>query len=344
MSSPNTNSYSTTPHAFLLSNEDVANQLNTNLDRGLTASQVQSIQAAHPPNELNTGGSISWYKILLKQISNAMILVLVFAMSLSFGVGDYIEGGVLLAVIILNVFIGFFQEFRAEQKMDSLRLLSSPSASVLRDGKVDVVPSAQVVPGDIVLLKMGDTVPADLRIFEAMNLTCEEKNLTGEAEPVEKVTSNDILQPGTGQRAENERQVGFADRINMAYSTTTVIKGRGRGVVVFTGMDTEVGKIAASTTKKERKAGRSMSAKKYGKAQPLKGGARRVYDFVGKFLGLTEGTPLQRKLSKVAYILFGCAILLAVIVFGVNRFKVTDEVAIYAISTGIAIIPESLIA
>ncbi|KAM3074269.1 potassium/sodium eff [Clarireedia jacksonii] len=344
MASPITKPYSTNPHAFLLSNEDVASQLNTNLDRGLTASQARAIQAAHPPNELNTGGSISWYKILLKQISNAMILVLVFAMSLSFGVGDYIEGGVLLAVIILNVLIGFFQEFRAEQKMDSLRLLSSPSASVLRDGKVDVVPSAQVVPGDIVLLKMGDTVPADLRIFEAMNLTCEEKNLTGESEPVEKITSNDIPQPGTNKRAENEAQVGFADRINMAYSTTTVIKGRGRGIVVFTGMDTEVGKIAASTTKKERKAGRSMNYKKYGKAQPVKGGARRLYDFVGKFLGLTEGTPLQRKLSKVAYILFGCAILLAIIVFGVNRFKVTDEVAIYAISTGIAIIPESLIA
>jgi Na+-exporting ATPase len=109
-------------------------------------------------------------------------------------------------------------------------------------------------------------------------------------------------------------------------------------------METEVGKIAASTSKKQRKAGRSMNYKKYGKAQPVKGLARRTYDVIGKFLGLTEGTPLQRKLSKVAYILFGCAILLAIIVFGVNRFHVTDEVAIYAISTGIAIIPESLIA
>ncbi|PQE05204.1 calcium-transporting ATPase 3 protein [Rutstroemia sp. NJR-2017a BBW] len=344
MTSTYTNTYSTTAHPFLLTKEDVANQLKTNLDKGLTTSQVQSIQAEHPPNELNSGGSISWYKILLKQISNAMILVLVFAMSLSFGVGDYIEGGVLLAVIILNVLIGFFQEFRAEQKMDSLRLLSSPSASVLRDGKVDVIPSAQVVPGDIVLLKMGDTVPADLRMFEAMNLTCAEKNLTGEAEPVEKVTTNDIVEHGTEKRAENEGQVGIADRINMVYSTTTVIKGRGRGIVVHTGMDTEVGKIAASTTKKVRKDGRSMNIAKYGIAQFPKGGARRTYDFAGKFLGLTEGTPLQRKLSKVAYILFGCAILLALIVFGVNRFKVTDEVAIYAISTGIAIIPESLIA
>ncbi|RAL64013.1 hypothetical protein DID88_003201 [Monilinia fructigena] len=344
MSSLDKPSYTTIPHAFLLTPQDAASQLSTNLETGLTARQVQFIQASHPPNELNTGGSISWYKILIKQISNAMILVLVFAMALSFGVGDYIEGGVLVAVIVLNVMIGFFQEFSAEKKMDSLRALSSPSASVLRDGSVIVIPSPEVVPGDIVLLKMGDTVPADLRMFEAMHLTCEEKSLTGESEPVEKITSNEIFVPGTEERATSEQQVGIADRNNMAYSTTTVIKGRGRGIVVFTGMQTEVGKIAASTTKKQRKEGRSMNYKKYGKSQPVKGAARRTYDFVGKFLGLTEGTPLQRKLSKVAYILFGCAILLAIVVFGVNRFNVTDEVAIYAISTGIAIIPESLIA
>lgn len=194
------------------------------------------------------------------------------------------------------------------------------------------------------ILKTGDTVPADLRMFEVMNLHCDEKSLTGEAEPVEKIVEAEIMVPGTDQLAENEGEVGIGDRFNIAYSTTTVTKGRGRGIVVFTGMQTEVGKIAASTTKKTRKPGRSMNAKKYGKTQPVKGLARRTYDFVGKFLGLTEGTPLQRKLSKTAYFLFGCAILLAIIVFGVNKFNVTGEVAIYAISTGIAIIPESLIA
>jgi magnesium-transporting ATPase (P-type) len=205
--------------------------------------------------------------------------------------------------------------------------------------------SAEVVPGDVIILKTGDTVPADVRVFEAMNLNCDEKSLTGEAEPVEKIIGNNIMVPGSKKKlAETEREVGIGDRFNIAYATTTVTKGRGRGVVIFTGMETEVGKIAASTTKKNRKPGRSMNYKKYGRTQPVKGGARRTYDVVGKFLGLTEGTPLQRKLSKVAYILFGCAVLLAIIVFGVNRFNVTDEVAIYAISTGIAIIPESLIA
>jgi magnesium-transporting ATPase (P-type) len=203
--------------------------------------------------------------------------------------------------------------------------------------------SAEVVPGDIVLLKTGDTVPADLRIFEAMNLNCDEKSLTGEAEPVEKITDNNII--GTDNRlATSEGEVGVGDRLNLAYATTTVTKGRGRGIVTFTGMDTEVGIIAADTTKKSRKAGRSMNYKKYGATQPVKGLAKRLYDFLRMILGLTEGTPLQRKLSKVAYVLFGCALVLAVIVFGVNHFNVTSEVAIYAISTGIAIIPESLTA
>jgi Na+-exporting ATPase len=180
-------------------------------------------------------------------------------------------------------------------------------------------------------------------MFETMNLNCEEKSLTGEAEPVEKIIENNIAAEDNTP-ATDPGQVGIGDRVNMAYATTTVTKGRGRGIVTFTGMDTEVGKIAASTTKKTRKPGRSMNYKKYGVAAPVKGVGLRLFDGVGKFLGLTEGTPLQRKLSKLAYILFGCAIFLAIIVFGVNRFNVTGEVAIYAISTGIAIIPESLIA
>ncbi|KAH8801718.1 P-type ATPase-like protein [Xylogone sp. PMI_703] len=332
-------------HPFLLSVEDAAQQYGTNLETGLTTRKVRELQEKYPKNELQGGGGIPWYKIFLKQLINAMGLVLFFAMALSFGVGDNIEGGVLAAVICLNVTIGFYQEYSAEKKMDSLRALSSPSAAVLRDGRVSVIPSPQVVPGDIVILKPGDTVPADLRLFEVMNLNCDEKSLTGEAEPVEKRSENNITVPGHDDKlATDETEVGIADRFNMAYSTTVVTKGRGRGIVTATGMKTEVGKIAASTNRRPRKAGRSMNYKKYGKTQPIKGLVRRIYDVAGKFLGLTEGTPLQRKLARLAYLLFGVAILLAIIVFGVNRFNVTDEVAIYAISTGIAIIPESLIA
>ena len=143
-------------HPFLLPIDDVAKQLGTNIETGLTGSKVNELQKQCPPNELVGGGGIAWHKILTKQLTNAMILVshssfqriatltsgkvLVFAMALSFGVGDHIEGGVLAAVIALNVSIGFFQEFKAEKKMDSLRALSSPSAAVLRDGRVDVIP------------------------------------------------------------------------------------------------------------------------------------------------------------------------------------------------------------
>ena len=266
-------------------------------------------------------------------------------MAVSFGVSDYIEGGVLAFVIVLNVSIGFFQEYGAEKKMDALRALSAPSASVVRDGKVTVIPNAEVVPGDIIVLKMGDTVPADLRLFEAMNLNCDEQSLTGEAIPVEKsIMAEDIMVPGTERAAQTADEVGIGDRVNIAHATTVVRKGRGRGIVIATGMATEVGKIAASASKKPRKAGRSMNWKKYGKRQPIIGAAKRTYDFFGKFLGLTEGTPLQKKLSKLAYFLFFCALLLAVVVFAVNNFNVSNEVVIYAISTGIAIIPESLVA
>ncbi|KAI3332278.1 potassium/sodium efflux P-type ATPase [Xylariaceae sp. AK1471] len=320
-------------HPFLLSVEDVASSLDTDLDRGLSSAQVTQLQQKYPPNELDVGGAIPWYKIFIKQLLNAMILVLFLAMALSFAVGDYVEGGVLVAVIILNVSIGFFQEYGAEKKMDALRALSSPSAMVLRDGRTEVIANAEVVPGDIVILKMGDTVPADIRLFEAMNLAADEQSLTGESMAVEKVVD----------RLE-DIELGIGDRINIAYGTTTVQKGRGRGIVISTGMETEVGKIAASTAKKRRKAGRSMNYKKYGKKQPVIGLAKRIYDFVGAFLGLTEGTPLQIKLSKLAYILFGCALLLALIVFAVNKFSGSQEVVIYAISTGIAIIPESLVA
>lgn len=248
-------------------------------------------------------------------------------MALSFGVSDYVEGGVITAVIVVNVLIGFHQEFKAEKKMDALRSLSSPSASVVRNGQVATVPSGEVVPGDIVQIKTGDTVPADIRLFEEMNLECDEKILTGEAVPVDKdvefTTSNN-----------DENATGVGDRLNMAYSSSNVTKGRGRGIIVFTGMFTEIGKIAQSMQGKKRKPGRSMSYKKYGRLQPVKGVSLRIWDGIGKFLGLTVGTPLQIKLSKLAYTLFGCALILAVIVFGVNKFNVTNEVAIYAISTG----------
>jgi Na+-exporting ATPase len=126
-------------HPFLLTAEETAQALGTDLDKGLTSDQVAELQTKYPKNELDVGGSVPAYKIFTKQLLNAMIIVLVFAMALSFGIKDYIEGGVLVFVIVANVTIGFWQEYRAEKRMDALRALSSPSAMVLRDGKTGVI-------------------------------------------------------------------------------------------------------------------------------------------------------------------------------------------------------------
>lgn len=317
-------------HPFQLTSEEVLKHLQTDADSGLAPAKAKELQSKYGANKLSGEGGVKWYSVLLKQVSNAMILVslivcllilngtntckvLIFAMALSYGVTDWVEGGVITAVIFLNISIGFYQEYNAEKKMDSLRALSSPSANVLRGGHVDTIPSAEVVPGDIVIIKTGDTVPADLRLFEAMNLECDEKILTGEAMPVAKVPDMDFSK-------DDELQTGIGDRLNMAYSSSTVTKGRGRGVVAFTGMQTEIGRIAESMSGKgTRKPNRSLSSKKHGPMQPVKGVALRTWDGVGKFLGLTEGTPLQIKLSKLAYLLFAFAILLAIIVFGANK-------------------------
>lgn len=223
--------------------------------------------------------------------------------------------------------------------MDALRSLSSPSAAVIRNGEVVTIPSTEVVPGDVVLVKTGDTVPADLRLVDGMNLECDEKILTGEALPVAKDAAFDhkSLLVEASSAANAETHIGVGDRLNMVYSSSTVTKGRGKGIVVYTGMYTEIGKIASSMQGKKRPTGtknRSMSIKKYGPVQAFRGGFLRSWDALGRFLGLTTGTPLQRKLSKLAYNLFGLAVLFAIIVFGVNKFHVTNEVAIYAISTG----------
>lgn len=221
-------------HPFLLDLHELYEQHNINKDVGLSNRQAQEAQQKYGPNKLQGEGGVQWYSVLIKQISNAMILVLVLAMALSYGVTDYIEGGVITAVIFLNVLIGFYQEFKAEQKMDSLRALSSPSAAVLRDGTIDTIPSAQVVPGDIVQVKTGDTIPADLRLFEAMNLECDEKILTGEAVPVAKDAKFDASDM-------DELSTGVGDRLNMLYSSATVTKGRGKGIVVFTGVSHPLG-------------------------------------------------------------------------------------------------------
>ena len=238
----------------------------------------------------------------------------------------------------MNISIGFFQEYKAEKTMDSLRKLSSPTGSVLRSSEMESVPSITIVPGDIVTLKTGDVVPADIRLFESMNFETDEALLTGESLPVAKSAA-----------ATYDQDIGVGDRLNMAYSSSTVTRGRARGIVVTTGMSTEIGNIAetlraANNRKVRRLSEHRNEQNKVSVKERIKFTAFWLRDWIGIILGLTTGTPLQRKLSKLAYVLLVVAVFLAIIVFGANKFNVTHEVSIYAISLGIAIIPESLIA
>lgn len=195
------------------------------------------------------------------------------AMVVSFAIKSWIEGGVVAAVIGLNIVIGFMQEFKAEKTMDSLKSLSSPTANAVRDGKTVNVPTVEIVPGDMVEIKtgesrrtaikfttanntLGDTVPADVRLIEAVNFETDEALLTGESLPVRKDAD-----------AVFDEDTGPGDRLNVAYSSSVVTKGRARGIVYATGMFTEIGSIAAALRKKDSKV-RPVKRKPDGSARP----------------------------------------------------------------------------
>lgn len=255
-------------------------------------------------------------------------------MAVSFGIGSYIEGGVVAGIIFLNIVIGFMQEYTAEKTMDSLRSLSSPTSSVIRGGDGIVVPTINVVPGDMVELKTGDTIPADIRLHEVMNFETDEALLTGESLPVQKDAG-----------ATFPEDTGPGDRLNVAYSSSTVTKGRAKGVVFATGMYTEIGTIAAAlrgqnSRVREPKVSKDGKVKIHRKAQAY---GLTAGDFIGAFLGVNVGTPLQRKLSQLAIGLFGIAVVFAIVVLAANKFSNNQEVIIYAVATGLSMIPASLI-
>lgn len=178
------------------------------------------------------------------------------AMVVSFAINSIVEGAVVTAVIALNIAIGFWQELNAEKTMDSLRSLSSPTTRAVRAGEGITVPTLEIVLGDIVEIKTGDTIPADLRIIEAVNLETDEALLTGESLPVRKVPGITLAE-----------DTGPGDRINVAYSSSTVTKGRGRGVVFATGLHTEIGSIAAALRDTKSKT-RAVKRDDEGNARP----------------------------------------------------------------------------
>lgn len=255
-------------------------------------------------------------------------------MAASFGIKSWIEGGVITAVIVLNIVVGFFQEFKAAKTMDSLRSLSSPTAQAVRNGNNITVPTAEIVPGDLVELKTGDTIPADIRLVEAVNFETNEALLTGESLPVRKETATTY-----------PADIGPGDRLNVAYSSSTVTKGRAHGIVFATGMFTEIGQIAAALRGKSSRR-REPKRREDGTAHLgrwMQAWTLTASDAVGRFLGVNVGTPLQKKLAKLALLLLGIAVVCAIIVLGANEFNPAQEVVIYAVATGLSMIPASLI-
>jgi Na+-exporting ATPase len=293
---------------------------------GLTTAEVESRLQLYGPNKVKGAEGLSLWKILLRQISNSLTFVLIIVMALSFGIDDYIEGAVITAVICLNIIVGFWQDYQAEKTIESLKKLTAPEATITRNGVSDIkVKAIDLVPGDIVQLSVGGIVPADLRLIDGINAFTNEAFLTGESIPVEK----------TPEKKFDDPDMGTGDRTNLAFSGSEMTSGRCRGIVVATGMETEVGKIAVMLRqKKDHKEHEDSLLMKV---------CRRFVSGVKTILGLV-GTPLQITLSKFALLLFGLAILLAIIVFSAAKWQVGGEVLIYGICVAVAVIPESLIA
>jgi Ca2+-transporting ATPase len=306
--------------------EDVERLFNTNVLQGLTPERAEDLLKNYGENTLGDDQKISLTSIVIHQTFNAMILVLIIAMAIAFGIKDWISGGVIAFVVFINVAIGSYQEFKASKTMNSLKSLSSPTARAYRNGELVTIQSKYVVPGDIVQVKVGDTVPADFRIIDCLNFETDEALLTGESLPV--VKDYTIIYDSV---------VGVGDRLNMAFSSSVVTKGRATGIVVKTGLHTEIGEIAQSLRNSKR------SLKGNDEASTLQGLWNLTKDAVGAFLGTTVGTPLHRKLSKLAILLFFIALIFAIIVMATQEFKVDNQVAIYAICVALSMIPSSLV-
>jgi len=213
---------------------DVAAALDTDPARGLTPDEAASRLLRFGRNELIEHGKKPPWRLLLEQFTNAMIIVLLVASVITALLGDYKDTVVILAIVILNGIVGFVQEYRAEQALDALKRMASPTARVVRDGETVLVPAPEVVPGDLVRLDAGDIVTADMRLLEARALRINEAALTGESEPAEKSTEP-LPEVPDGV---------LADRRNVAFNGTAVVYGRGLGIVVTTGMSTALGRVA----------------------------------------------------------------------------------------------------
>jgi Ca2+-transporting ATPase len=264
---------------------------------GLSAGEAQERLSQYGYNRLEKKPGKSPLFIFFEQFANILILILIIASVISAFIGDLTDTIVILAIVLLNAVIGFFQEYRAERALSALKKLEIPAATIIRDGRHHQLPATDIVPGDIVVLTAGEIVPADIRLVESPNLMMDESPLTGESTPVEKSTDKISM------------EASLADRRNMAFKGTVITYGRGVGVVVATGMSTELGRIANLLQETEK----------------IK-------------------TPLQVKLDVMGKRLVAAALLLCLIIFiaGILRGESLQLMSLTAISLAVAAIPESL--
>ncbi|KAG8676797.1 hypothetical protein FPOAC1_002805 [Fusarium poae] len=320
--------------AHALPADTVVRELSTNPTTGLTASEASQRLVEYGANDLGEEEGVKPLKIFIAQICNCMTLVLILALAASFGIQAWIEGGALALIILLNLIVGFFQDLQAARTVHSLKSLSQPTTNVFRDGKTLTIQTSEIVPGDIIDLKMGDSVPADIRLLEVANFESNEALLTGESLPVRKAPASQF-----------DDDTGPGDRLNVCYSSTIVTKGRGKGVVFATGAYTEIGAIAAAlkdTGRKKREVTRDENGKASFSAHATKW-LLTVADIVGEFLGVNVGTPLQQKLSQLFLYVFAFAVVCAIIVLAANGFDPRKDVIIYAVATAVGTLPVSLI-
>jgi len=285
--------------------EEVEKELKTDKEKGLKEEQVQQIRNEKGYNELKATKKKTLLQRFIDQFKDFSIIVLIIAAIVS-GIVGISEGEgitdtiIILLVVIVNAIIGIAQESKAEKSLEALQKLSDHASKVIRNGNLKVVPAKELVPGDIVVLDTGDYIPADLRIIEAINLKSQESSLTGESVPVEKII--DVIE---------DEEIGIGDRKNMLFSSSLVTYGRGKGIVVETGMSTEVGKIAG-------------------------------------MLDATQETvtPLQEKLNKLGKTLGIAAILICLVIFVVGLLQGKEAIHMFmtAVSLAVAAIPEGLVA
>ncbi len=279
---------------------DVVQALGTDPKRGLDSQQAANRLSTFGMNVLEEAPRPSVWQRIWDQFNNFIVIVLIVAALVSALLGDFIEAIAIMAIVLLNAALGVIQEQRAEEALAALRKLAAPEAHVIRDGHHQTVPAPELVPGDIVLLEAGNYVPADLRLMETVNLRVDEAALTGESVPV-----------GKEARLVLTQEQALGDRRNTAFSGTLVTYGRGKGVVVSTGMRTQLGMIA----------------------QML----QSVHE---------EPTPLQQKLDQLGKMLGWAALIVCALVFGIGWLRGVDalEMFLVAVSLAVAAVPEGLAA